>query len=262
MPYRLSVVVCALLAFCAITAPGSAQVLPAEDHVVELGVMFWKPTPRMTLSTDALVDLSINEVDFVREFDLADKWFPEFRAVAGRRHKLRVSHVNFTYDEQATIERTFTFQGRTFTVGAPATADLQWDLWRFGYEWDFVSRDRGFFGLIAELKFNRVDAAVDSPVLRSSATAEVTAPVPTIGVAGRGYLAPMVSIGGEFSGIKLNNDEFDVKFIDFDINGIVSFGRHIGAQAGYRSVTADYIIDEDFGDLKMQGPYIGGVVRF
>ena len=100
------------------------------------------------------------------------------------------------------------------------------------------------------------------PVLRSTASTDVTAPIPTIGVVGRGYIVPIVSIGGEFSGLKLGPGEDEIKFFDFDINGIVSIGRHVGAQVGYRSVIADYLVDEDSGELKMKGLYFGGVVRF
>ena len=85
--------------------------------------------------------------------------------------------------------------------GVPATADIKWNLCKFGYEWDFVSRERGFFGLIADLKYNKVVASIDSPVLTSAATTDITAPVPTFGVIGRGYIAPNVSITGEFTGL-------------------------------------------------------------
>ena len=262
MRNRLLCSLSALFVFCAISTPAQAQVVPAEDHIVELGVMFWKPSPELTLSTDALAGSSVGDVNFVEEFGIEDKMFPEFRAAIGRSHKFRLSYVKFEYAEDATIQRTFTFQGRTFTVGAPATADITWDLWKFGYEWDFVSRERGFFGVIVDVKYNTIDASVDSPVLRSTATADVTAPVPTIGVIGRGYILPMVAITGEFTGLSLNRDDFEAKFFDFDINGTVSFGRHLGAQAGYRSVDVHYFTDGDAGDLKMKGPYVGGVLRF
>jgi hypothetical protein len=234
----------------------------AQDHIGEVGVMFWKPSPELTLSTDALAGSSISEVDFVEEFGIEDKWFPEFRATLGRRHKFRFSYVKFSYEADATIQRTFTFQGRTFTLGAPATADIKWDLWKLGYEWDVVSRPQGYFGLIVDLNVNKVVASVDSPVLRSAASTDTTAPVPTIGVAARGYLSPMVAIGGEFSGLKVSRGDFDAKFFDFDINGSIAATPNVGVQVGYRSVTADYIVDEDTGDLKMRGPYIGGFVRF
>lgn len=255
----------AALCFAALTcaAPGAdAQVLPAEDHVVELGVMFWTPSPELTLSTDGLAGSNVDEVDFVQEFGIEDKRFPEFRATIGRSHKLRVSYVSVQYDEDTTLQRTIVFQGRTFEVNVPASTDIKWDLWRFGYEWDFVSRERGFFGVIAEVKYNQVEASIDSPALTSAATTDTTAPVPTIGVIGRGYLAEMVSITGEFTGISVSRDEFDVRFFDLDIYGTVSLGRHFGVQGGYRSVIADYVVDEDTGDLRLKGPYFGAVVRF
>ena len=236
--------------------------LPAEDHVVELGVVFWKPSPVLTLSTDALRRADVNEVDFVQEFGIEDKYFPEFRATIGRNHKFRTSFVTFDYDEEAIIAHTIVFNGQTFNLGVPATADIKWKLYKFGYEWDFVSRERGFFGFIADLKYNRVEASIDSPVLTAAATTEVTAPIPTIGVIGRGYLAEAVSITGEFSGLKITRDEFEGKFFDFDLYGTVSVGRNFGVQGGYRSVVVDYLVDGDSGDLKMKGPYFGAVVRF
>ena len=84
--------------------------------------------------------------------------------------------------------------------------------------------------------------------------------MPTIGVIGRGYLSRSVSVTGEFSGLKWSNDDFDVKFFDFDIYGMIGSPSG-GAQIGYRSVVADYLVDEDAGDLKMQG-IVGGYLRF
>jgi len=236
--------------------------LPAEDHVVELGVMFWKPSPELILSTDTLVGAGVSEVDFVQEFGIEDKYFPEFRATLGRNHKFRASFVTFDYDAETIISRTIIFQGRRFTIGVPATADITWKVYKFGYEWDFVSRERGFFGVIADLKYNKVEASIDSPALTSAATTDVTAPVPGIGVIGRGYLGPNVSITGELTGLTLSRGEDEVKFWDFDLYGTVSAGRNFAVQGGYRSVVADYIVDEDTGDLRMKGLYFGAVVRF
>ncbi|MBI2187805.1 MAG: hypothetical protein HYU37_11925 [Acidobacteria bacterium] len=255
-------VYCTLLLPIIAAAPAAAQA--PNDQVVELGLMSWRPSPELRLSTGALAGSSIDEVDFVEEFGIEDKSFPDFRVALGRNHKFRFGYVKFSYEQDATIRRTFTFQGRTFTINTPASADIKWDLWTFGYEWDFVSRDRGFFGVVADLKYNKVQAAIDSPALRSTAATDTDAPVPTIGVIGRGYVTPMIAITGEFTGLKVSSGDFDVKFTDFDINATIIPSRAIGigAQVGYRSVIADYIVDEDTGDLKMQGPYFGVVARF
>jgi hypothetical protein len=61
---------------------------------------------------------------------------------------------------------------------------------------------------------------------------------------------------------KAVGDDFEAKMFDFDIYATVNLGRNVGIQGGYRSVTADYTVDDDAGDLEMKGPYFGGLVRF
>jgi hypothetical protein len=238
---------------------------PGENYNVELGAMFWTPTPTLNVQTGALAPFGDTRVDFVREFGIEDKRFTEFRVVAkaGRKHKLRFNYIPIEYSATATLTRTITFGDRTFTVGFPATADLEWKMWRIGYEWDVVARDRGFFGIIAELKHNEINAGVSSTF--GAETAEAKAPVPTIGVIARGYPHRMVSITGEFTGFKLPDrltEEFEGSLYDFDIYATVSFGRYVGVQGGYRSLTAEYLVDADAGELELKGLYFGGVVRF
>jgi hypothetical protein len=252
-----------------------ADPAPGEKFHVELGLMFWSPTPEILIQTGALAALGESEVDFVQEFGIENTRFNEFRSVikAGRKHKLRVSHVLMEYTESATLQRTIIFGGQVFPVSVPATADLSWRLWRFGYEWDFVARDRGLVGFITELKYNEVSALLAASGYGSELT-EVTAPMPTIGVIARVYPHKDFSITAEFTGFKVpgfvgdrisdavEGDDFEAKMYDFDLYGTINFGSHVGVQGGYRSVTADYLVDDDAGDLKMKGFYFGGLVRF
>jgi hypothetical protein len=234
-----------------------------NTHVAEVGLMFVSPDPSLRLQSGALTTATgITEIDFVQEFGIEDKTFPEIRLAAGRRHKFRFGYLPVRYSADALIQRTITFRGQTFTVGAPASTEIKWDIWRFGYEWDFVSMERGFVGVVGELRYNQLDASIESPALAQTAATEQKAPIPTIGVIGRGYPHPMVAIGAEFSGLKWERSDFDAKFFDFDVNGAVTFGRHIGVQGGYRSITVDYFIDDDVGDLTLRGPYFGVIARF
>jgi hypothetical protein len=246
---------------------------PAENFHVELGFMFWQPTPGIEIQTGELASLGVPGVDFVREFDLADERFFEFRSVfkAGRKHKIRVSHVTFDYNEQALLERTISFGGVTFPITLPVNADLKWDLWRFGYEWDFVASDRGLVGFITELKQNHVTADLSAIGFPSSGT-DVTAPIVNIGVIVRVYPHRSLSVTAEYTGFKVFGvvrtltdriaEDLEAKVSDFDIYGTLNFGRYVGAQLGYRSLTSDYSVDDDEGDLKMKGLYFGGLVRF
>jgi hypothetical protein len=256
---RSSVVLLSFLAIATTAAPAVAQ----NSNVGEFSLLFSTPDPNLKLQSGTLTSATgITEVDFVEEFDIDKKTFPEIRFAVGRKHKFRFGYLPVRYEADAIIERTITFRGQTFTIGAPASTDIDWDIWRFGYEWDFVSRENGFVGIIGELKYNHLTASIDSPALARAAATEQKAPIPAVGVIGRGYLAPFAFVSAEFSGLKWEREDWDATFFDFDINGAVTFGRYIGVQGGYRSVTVDYFIDDDIGDLKLQGPYIGVIAKF
>jgi hypothetical protein len=258
MMTRFSIVLWTLLSIPLLPAPAQGQI-PAEDHAVEVGIVLWTPTPGILISSDAV---GVDAIDFVEEFALENKRFREFRVSAGGSHKFRLNYVKFDYAEQTTLQRTIVFRGQTFNVNVPANGDVEWDLWRFGYEWDFLHAERGSLGVVAEAKYNKVVAAIDSPALTAAAGTEVEAWVPSFGVAGRAYPHPMFSVGGEFTGFSFNRDDLDVKMWDFDVNGAVHFGTNFGVIGGYRSIVAEYLIDDDSGDIEMKGPYFGVLLKF
>ena len=90
---------------------------PGEQFHVELGLMFWKPTPVLQLQTGALAALGEGQVDFVREFAIENERFNDFRAVlkAAKKHKIRITHVAAQYNAATTLQRTIVFGG--FEVG-------------------------------------------------------------------------------------------------------------------------------------------------
>jgi hypothetical protein len=203
----------------------------------------------------------IDDFDFVDEFGLATERFSEFRVVGkpGRKHKLRFSYVPVRYEAVAPLQNPIVFDDQVFA--GTTSANIKWDIWRFGYEWDVVSRPRGLFGIIGELKYNKTSAAVSSQGI--GALVAKKAPIPAAGAIGRVYVHPNVSITGEVTGIKVSSgDTFDTNFWDVDISATASVSKHFGVLGGYHSISADYAIDTDSGNLKLTGAYIGLVSRF
>ena len=249
---------------------------PAEHFTLELGLAFWTPTPELLVQTGALAQLGESEVDLVREFAIENQRFRDFAVTlkAGRKHKIRFNYLKMEYDEAAVLQRSFTFGGQTFPVSVPATTLLTWDLWRFGYEWDFVAMDRGLLGIIVDLKYNRIDAELAAEGIGATVT-EATAPVPTLGFIARVYPHRAFSITTEFTGFSVpgfigdrisdslgDDDDFEAKLYEFDVYGTLNFGRHLGVQGGYRRLSAEYLVDDDAGDLTLKGWYWGGLLRF
>jgi hypothetical protein len=236
------------------------EAFPGEAFHVEFVTAWWQPDPGLTIQTGQLAGAGITDFDFAKEFNLEHVRFTDFRLVfkPAPGHKVRFSYLPMRYDQSATLVRPIQFNGHTYSGGA--ALDIKWSLWQFGYEWDFMRRERGFLGVLGEVKYNDIRATVRS-VGRSDWAASKAA-VPTVGIIGRQYLHRNLSISGELSGLKVPGDTFDVSFWDFDISATASVSRHFGVEGGYRAVTADYAIDEDSGDLRMRGIYVGLVSRF
>jgi len=254
MKVRLPLLAAAMLC---VSGAASAQGSP-ENYGFEGGLIFWKPSPEIVLTSGALG----TPVDFINTFAVEDKRFRSYRIVTkAGKNKVRFSKEDIKYDATAALPVTVRFQGQTYTVGVPTTAELDWHLTRIGYEWDPVSGPRGFLGLVFDLKYSNINAQLSAPGVTAQVF-EHKIPVPTIGGIGRGYLGQYISVTAELTGFKVNRSDFEAKFFDFDLYGTANLGRNLGAQYGYRRVTVNYDIDNDLGDLKLKGPYFGLLVRF
>jgi hypothetical protein len=261
---RAGLVVSLVAASCITLSPAIVQAqstdqMPGEQFHVEFGTVWWQPSPELVIQTEAAAAVGITDFDFAEEFDLDSKRFSEFRFVVkpARKHKVRVSYVPVRYDQSSTLVRAIAFDGTTFS--GPAALNIEWDLWRFGYEWDFFSSNRGFVGMLADVKYNKVNAAVQSRLAAEAAGA--TAPIPGLGIIARHYVHPKISISGEFTFFKMVGD-IEGSFLDFDISATGNIFKNFGVLGGYRAVNADYNVDEDSGNLQLRGLYIGIVSRF
>jgi hypothetical protein len=261
-----------LLAASLAASPASAQYSiqglsdPAtgETWHVEISGNLWGPTPNVLISSESLGIIG-NEIDFVSDLGIEKSTFRQLR-VAGRparKHKFRFEYTPINYSAEAAPTRRIVFNGVEFPVTIPVQTDVRWRAFRFGYEYDFVYRDRGFVGLLLELKYTDIEASLQNVI--DTEFVRARAPIPAIGGIGRVYVVPNISITGEFTAFKLPgsiDEDYRGSFYDFDLFGTVNFTDHVGAQVGYRSLTVFYNIEEDAGDLKLRGLYFGGTLRF
>jgi hypothetical protein len=271
MQMRLTAALCAVCLMSAVPASaqygraGLSDPATGEQYRVEVGGYLWNPSPTIAITSEALGIVG-SRIDFVEDFGIEDKTFRQLKVVLrpGRKHKLRFEYTPIRYSQEAALNRTIVFNGQRFDISLPVLAELKWNAMRFGYEWDFIYRDRGFLGLLLEAKYTDVEASIENQLVgREFAAAR--APIPAIGLIGRVYVVPNVSITGEFSGFRLPEDideDYGGKYYDFDLYGTVNFTDNVGVQAGYRSLTVFYRVEEDEGDFQMKGLYFGGVLRF
>lgn len=270
---RLTAVLCLLVLLSASPAfaqyagrGGLSDPATGETYRVEIGGFLWNPTPTLLVRSESL-EIIGDQIDFVNDFEIDNATFRQLRVALrpARKHKFRFEYTPIRYNnDEATLRRSIVFNGQRFDLALPVIADMKWNAMRFGYEWDFIYRDRGFLGLLLEAKYTDIEASLENRIVGRE-FARARAPIPAIGLIGRVYVVPNVAITGEFSGFKLPetiDEDYQGRFYDFDLYGTLNFSDNFGVQAGYRSLTVFYRVELDEGDLKMKGLYFGGVVRF
>ncbi len=248
----------AVLFTLALLCAATSAYAQAEAFHVEAGITFWKATPDIVLTSGSLG----TPVDFINTFAVEKKRLHDYRLVIKHgKHKLRFSTMPIEYTSTATLNETIRFNGQTFTVGVPVTADMNWTMRRAGYEYDVIATPMAYIGGIADLKYNKMNATLTAPLVAAQ-TFERNVWVPTFGFGARAYLSKDVSLTGEYTGIKWDRNNLVAHWNDWDVYATANLGRNVGTQLGYRTLKADYDIDNDAGDLKLKGTYIGLLLRF
>jgi hypothetical protein len=273
---RLYTIACLTLALAFVAAPASAQYKPrplndpatGEQFHIELGGGFWYPGAEIAITsggTGALAGLTGTTIDAKTDLGLTDQHFKDVQLVlkASKRNKFRFEYIPIFFEQSGAPKRAITFNGIQYTVNIPVNSTIDWKAYRFGYELDVVSRNWGFVGLVLEAKYTNVFVQLKSPL--ANEFAEAKAPIPAIGVIGRYYVVPNISITGELTGFNLPDNViqgYGAHYVDFDIYGTVNFTNNVGAQVGYKSLDVGYLAKQDLGSFTLKGLYFGGVLRY
>lgn len=254
-------------------APAAAQFTPrtlndpatGETYHIEGSIGLWRPTFNGTVSSEGL-GIPGSLIDLKSDLNLQDSAVPEFQLVLRptRKFKLRGQAISMKYDQTARLSRDLVFNGQRYRASTDVGSTLEWQAYRAGIEYDFVSRDRGFGGLLLEVKPTVVRAALTSASPAFTEDYETALPIPALGGIARFYPVPNISITGEASGIKIPNigDQGRGHYFDLDIYGTVNFTNNVGAKFGYRQFNVDFLVDGTAATVTMKGIYFGFVARY
>jgi hypothetical protein len=236
--YALSCTAAACLLLGALPAHAQFQPRPVgnpatgESYHIEAAIGLWSPANQTIVSSEALGIVG-STIDFKTDLGLQDKRLPDFRLVArpARRHKLRFEYLPLNYTSSSTLRRTIVFNGQRYDIGLPVNSTFNWTMMRFGYEFDFISNDRGFAGFVLEAKHTDVRVELNTPLLNEFAQA--TAPVPSIGGTGRVYVVPNVSITGELTFFRLPENLIEDTKQRGDADRLALAGRRLRRRVGH-----------------------------
>lgn len=255
------------LALAQYRAPAFSNEAIGEKYHIELSGTFWNPTLVGLVSSEQFGQVG-TDLDFITDLGFQQTRFRDLRIVLrpSRKQRFRIQYTPIEYIGASVLRRDIVYNGIRYQASLPVASEFAWKVWRFGYEYDAFYRSRGFVGVLMEARYTQFSSALKStsPLVVASEFASAKAPLPAIGVVGRGYPARNVAIDFEMTGFKLPDVDPDYKanYYDWDIHGTVNFTNNAGIQVGWRRMTTFLQFEHDKGDFKFQGLWFGGVVRY
>jgi hypothetical protein len=271
---RVTHVAASAIALLLLAVPAAAQYGAQPVHsgaigdryAIEAAAGWWNPEPDAIISSESL-GIPGDDINLATDLGIAKKRIPDLKVTLrpATKHKFRFNYLPIKYSAESVVQREFVFNGQRYRIGLPVNTTADLTTFRMGYEYDFIYRDRGYLGVLLDVKYTNVDVQLDSPI--GSEFASQVAPITTIGIVGRGYILPNVSITGEVSFFSIPDNlaeqiEADGRYLDYDFYGTFNFNRYVGAQVGLRSIDVSYVKDLDSGTLNFTGLYFGAVVRY
>jgi hypothetical protein len=252
------------------------QPLLGEKYHVEFSGTLWNPSPSGLISSEQFGIVGSN-IDFNKDLGFTATRFKDMRIVLrpSKKQKFHIEYTPMSYYSATALDRSVVFNGINFNVQLPIQATFGWNVWRFGYEYDFLYKPRYYVGMLLEARLTTMNAQLASPIDTEFTT--VRAPLPSIGVVGRAYVLPEVAVNFELSGLcglqnasgqisatctQTPGAKYQASYFDWNIYGTVNLTNYVGAQVGWRRITTLIDINQDTGNVKFQGLWFGGVVRY
>jgi hypothetical protein len=262
----------ATFALLMMALPAHAQYRPrplndpatGEKFHIEGEASYWTPSADITFASEGL-GIPGTSIDLKRDLGVTDQRVPalSLQLRPARSHHFRFQYLPIEYSATTTISHDLVFNGIRYPTNIPVNSSLDWKTYRFGYQYDFIVKNRGFGGFIMEAKYTDVRAELDSPFRREFTRQR--APIPALGGIARVYVVPNISITGEVTGFMIPDsidNRYQAHYVDIDVYGTINFTDQIGVKAGYRSLDLGYVIKKDTGNFVLQGLYFGAVLRY
>ena len=239
----------------------------AKKYHFEVSGILWNPSPSGLFSSEQF-KLVGSDIDIVKDLGYETTRFKDLRVVlrASKKSKFRFQYTPIRYEANTILKRDLIFNGIKFPVQVPVETEFAWKVMRFGYEYDFIYRDRGFIGMLLDVRYTQFDAELStaSSLLNERQFTSAKAPLPALGMVGRGYVLPNLAINFEVSGLTLPriNGDYEASYFDWDLNGTFNVTNNVGIQVGWRKLSNFLRIENDLGDFKFQGMWFGAAVRY
>lgn len=240
--------------------PFSTWAQIGEDYNLEIAGRYWKPR------LDSAI--KIVESGIGNEFKLVDDLGFDKEKDTGegrlqikflRKHKFNFSFLPLKWEGDKIISRTIEFSGKTYTAGTRVQSKLDLNLFKVGYEYDFLTGKYGFLGAALDVLIGNVAIELKAPELAIHEKEEVTAPIPMIGLIGRLYPIKWLNFTVKVSGLPVGSYGH---ILDAEASLHINPVKYVGISGGYRYFEIRGKYNDNSVDFRLDGSFAALMIRF
>lgn len=232
-------------------ASQDVNVLPAaERYVLRLEGRGFQPTLSGTVQKGSSASEG-SVVDVVDDLGIADEQTIDGRGIIQYKpgHKIRGSYTRLDYRGDQAVPQTFTYGQTRYERFTRVRTTIKGSYLSADYEWDFVKRDKGFFGLVLGARGFDLDTVVLDVSDNAREADTIRAVIPVAGVTTRVYMGRL-SLSGEVVGLTIG-DKGHIIEVDGGLRFHVSDRLAVGA--GYRYLDLEGRDGRDHVTLNLRG---------
>ena len=242
-------------------APGHAHASGDERFSASLGIFI---TDR---NSDTKIDGSAgNEgTDVDLEDDLGlDPSNTVFRLDAyfnfNERHRIDFSWFDLSREADKQIQSDIAWPATLFPIDTVLTSDFDLSIYKASYTWSFLRRDRGFLGATAGLYVMDVTTRLEGNLIGLREVADVTAPLPVIGLRGQYDLSEKWSFRGSAEIFLFEYEDWDGDLLDVYLGLDYQLFEKVALGVAGNGVTMDLSVARRFFTGDVDWAYVGALL--
>lgn len=259
-------VVVSLFAIIAVLAAAPASAADADKKFsLSLGafVTDWDTQTRVDVSgapdgtpVDGQGDLGFDNSDSVFRLDGYFKF--------NERNRIDFDYFDLSQTSSKAIERDITWNGTVYPIDTTVYAELDFSIYKVGYTYSFLVRDKGFIGASLGVYVADIGANLYTDANPQRDGGEVTAPLPVVGMRGAYDLSEKWTFRAYGDFFFLEVGDFDGSLVDLYAGFDYQAFENVAFGAGYNSVRLDIGVDSTDlnGDLDWKYDGILVFVKF
>jgi hypothetical protein len=260
------ILVCGLLLWCAPPAHSQANERTVHSEIIKLNVGAYFPEIDTDISAGAeglAAPLSFSVEDVLGFNDNLVSFRVDGSVRFSKRHRILFSYYEMERDSSAVLGRDISLrcdasvcgseQNATIRAGTGVSAQLDWDSYVAGYAYSFYQTDTFEsdirFGANVTYLALKVTGLLDATVngvpatFSGSAKADITAPLPWVGLGVQYMPTPKWRVGGNINGIYANISDFEGYFLDMNVFAEYMLFKNVGLGVSYNLVNANLEFD-------------------